>query len=154
MDEGLVYNTFYVDLDGDAWGTDFYGTTCEDLTPAFAINSGDCDDNNPNINPGMAEINDNTIDDDCNPNTPDVSVNELSATSNILTFPNPAHNELNIVVSNNLIGAEMVVYDAVGNALSKQVLTNATTHLTTSTLANGNYFVRVGGQTIRFTVVH
>ena len=154
VDEGLVYNTFYIDLDGDAWGTDFYGTTCEDLTPAYSVNSGDCDDANPNINPGMSEINDNSIDDDCNPNTPDVSVNELSANSHILSFPNPAHNELNLVVTNNLIGAELVMYDAVGNALSKQVITNATTHIATSTLANGNYFARVAGQTIRFTVVH
>lgn len=154
VDEGLVYNTYFTDIDQDGWGTDFYGTTCEDLTPVYSVNSGDCDDNNPNINPGVAEINDNNIDDDCNPNTPDVSVNELSANSQILTFPNPANNQINVVVTNNLIGAELVVYDAIGNAISKQVLTNATTHLATSALANGNYFIRVAGQTIRFTVVH
>lgn len=154
VDEDLVYNTYYVDIDQDGWGTDFYGTTCEDLTPVFALTSGDCDDTNPNINPGVAEINDNNIDDDCDPNTPDVSVNELASNSQIISYPNPANSQLNLVVTNNLIGAELVVYDAVGNAISKQVLTNATTHVATSALANGNYIIRVAGQTIRFTVVH
>jgi|GEM_PF-2529620 len=154
VDDGLVYNAYYFDADLDGYGTDFYGTTCEDLTSSFALNPDDCDDFNPLVNPGVEEINDNNIDDDCNPNTPDVSVNELASNSQILSYPNPANSQLNLVVTNNLIGAELVVYDAVGNAISKQVLTNATTHVATSALANGNYIIRVAGQTIRFTVVH
>ena len=36
-----------------------------------AYDGDDCDDANPDVNPGMDEIIDNGLDDDCNPSTPD-----------------------------------------------------------------------------------
>jgi hypothetical protein len=37
-----------------------------------ACGGDDCDDTNPNVNPGMVEIQDNGLDDDCNPSTLDI----------------------------------------------------------------------------------
>ncbi|MBI5407804.1 MAG: putative metal-binding motif-containing protein [Nitrospirae bacterium] len=40
---------------------------------------GDCDDNNAAVNPGAAEINNNGLDDDCNPATPVNTVSGIGA---------------------------------------------------------------------------
>jgi MYXO-CTERM domain-containing protein len=66
-DDGLTFEDWYVDADGDAYGDpDTLLSTC-DGAPADSISDGtDCDDSNANVNPGEAEVFDNEIDDDCN----------------------------------------------------------------------------------------
>ncbi len=54
FDAGLLFYVSFIDDDGDGYGV-----------------SEDCDDNNPNVNPGASEITYNGIDDDCNPMTLD-----------------------------------------------------------------------------------
>jgi hypothetical protein len=59
-------DTFYADKDGDGFGDlDSPITTCGQ--PEFyVLDSTDCDDNNPNVNPDAIEIIGNGIDDNCN----------------------------------------------------------------------------------------
>ena len=56
----------YIDTDGDGYGGDEVKTTgiCS-VPPGFTDTPGDCNDNNPNVNPGMKERCDG-IDNDCN----------------------------------------------------------------------------------------
>ena len=55
---------WYVDADRDGFGnTDIFEISCVQPTGFVSIN-GDCNDNNPNINPGATETC-NSIDDDC-----------------------------------------------------------------------------------------
>jgi hypothetical protein len=58
------YFTLVADKDGDGYS---YPVA---ISPPYNT-LPDCDDNNPNVNPGMAEIPFNGIDDDCNPLTLD-----------------------------------------------------------------------------------
>jgi hypothetical protein len=55
---------WFVDGDGDGWGTDEEIVTCDDLGDTHATATGDCDDATPEVNPGVDELC-NEIDDDC-----------------------------------------------------------------------------------------
>ena len=70
IDEGLLI-TFYVDNDMDGFGEDGTGITDCNAPLGTAIQAGDCDDTNPNINPAMNEEPYNGTDDDCDPLTLD-----------------------------------------------------------------------------------
>lgn len=67
IDEGVPLVTYFEDKDGDGYGSS--GNliiTCNPEAPVgFASNDQDCDDTDPNLNPGMAERCDN-IDNNCN----------------------------------------------------------------------------------------
>jgi hypothetical protein len=64
--------TFYQDADADGYGTPL--STIEGCKPpkGFVTNNTDCDDTDPDVNPGAEERVGNGIDDDCNPTTSDV----------------------------------------------------------------------------------
>lgn len=65
-DDGLSKITYFIDIDGDGFGSDQKDTiTCAVNTPiGYSNNSLDCDDNNANINPNSPEICDN-MDNNC-----------------------------------------------------------------------------------------
>ncbi|RSK40257.1 MopE-related protein [Mangrovimonas spongiae] len=75
-DEGLPTTTYYWDADLDGYGNpDLVSEDkCSHPGGRYVEIAGDCDDTNPDVNPGATEIVDNGIDDDCNPNTPDSSL--------------------------------------------------------------------------------
>ena len=64
VDEGFVFETYYSDGDMDGYGTGTGFTDCFQ-PPDTSTQGGDCDDQDPAINPGAMEIPNNTIDEDC-----------------------------------------------------------------------------------------
>lgn len=64
IDDNLVFVVYYVDQDIDGYGTADSDTLCEAPTVGFATETGDCDDTDANINPGVVEAF-NGIDDNC-----------------------------------------------------------------------------------------
>lgn len=67
-DLGAGSFVYYPDGDGDGYGrSNGVVQSCQPTLPSgFAVLGGDCNDNNPNINPGRPEIPCNNADDNCN----------------------------------------------------------------------------------------
>jgi hypothetical protein len=57
--------TYYADVDGDGYGDLNSSTMSCAPVVGFVLDNTDCDDNNFDVNPGVAEIPCNNIDDDC-----------------------------------------------------------------------------------------
>ncbi|MGH1436911.1 MAG: right-handed parallel beta-helix repeat-containing protein, partial [Lewinella sp.] len=60
----LTITTYYTDTDGDDYGTGTGQDFCEDPGPGWALQAGDCDDNDPDINPDAPEVCDG-VDNNC-----------------------------------------------------------------------------------------
>jgi len=75
VDDGNVY---YLDNDGDDYGTLDSLIFCGNIPLGYSINKGDCDDNNADINPAAPELPCNLIDENCNGNDDDpIQVNPV-----------------------------------------------------------------------------
>ncbi len=64
VDEGLATFDYYLDEDGDGFGTGDPRPQCGDIDSSYAPAAGDCDDADPNVNPDAEEVC-NGRDDDC-----------------------------------------------------------------------------------------
>ena len=64
IDEGVL-NTYYIDSDGDSFGTGLQSVQACSALPGTVADSSDCDDTDPLVNPNASETC-NLRDDDCN----------------------------------------------------------------------------------------
>lgn len=81
-----------------------------------------------------------------------VSVQEYSKLfSNIITFPNPANDEINLKATDNIAVSTVEIMDIAGKVVYTQAVsgltTNETIHINTSDLNNGIYFVKLTTET-------
>ncbi len=67
VDEGAT-TTFYADLDSDGYGNSAQSVQACSAPQGYVTTGGDCNDNNPAVNPGAAEACNGT-DDDCDAST-------------------------------------------------------------------------------------
>lgn len=65
VDEGLPVQTYYVDGDGDGYGTDAGSIESCDPVADRVTMGGDCADGDGDVNPGEAEVCDDLVDNNC-----------------------------------------------------------------------------------------
>ena len=83
VDEGLTA-TYYIDLDGDGWGSVAASIEACDAPEGYVSSPGDCDDGLEHVNPDAAEVC-NGIDDDCDGDT-DAADSSIDWTSGITVY--------------------------------------------------------------------
>lgn len=67
VDNGLIFETYYVDADEDNYGSMTSEEFCEAPSSGYSQLTGDCNDSDANINPGETEVcNAYLIDENCN----------------------------------------------------------------------------------------
>lgn len=149
VDNGLTYSTYYADSDGDTYGDiNNSESFCADPGSLFVTNDTDCDDTNELVNPAATEVWENGIDDDCNPNTSDVSVGELSAFAFNL-FPNPTAERITISRSSSETSS-VEIYNSLGALVHTSNIFGSQTIINVSVFPAGYYVVRVNGMSKTF----
>jgi len=78
------------------------------------------------------------------------NVEELS--NALILYPNPATTELNLQTTTELIGSDLIIFDALGKQIHKQQILSTNTRINTSAFAAGNYVMKVGGGVKKFEV--
>jgi hypothetical protein len=116
IDENLTIYAYYTDGDGDGYGNPAKGfTSCLFPAPISFVDNGlDCNDDDPEIHPGVAEVAGDGVDNNCD------GLVDISATRNPMSvarvFPNPVQDILRIEAD-----VEGVLHYEVVNASGQRV---------------------------------
>lgn len=124
IDENCDGYIYIIDEDGDGYNS-----------------SIDCNDLDENINPGIIEIPNNTIDDDCDGNIDNTTaIDDLLGDKKINLFPNPASNYIEIFTSFKV--SKIEIYDIFG----KYVVTKTNNIFSLNGINTGQYIVKIIGE--------
>lgn len=150
VDDGLNFTNYYLDADDDSFGNDIAISLCEDPGQGFVTEPGDCDDNNPNINPDAVEILNNGIDENCDGTDNYLGINQNE--SNILEiFPNPSAGIVTVRM-NGVQNGNIMISAANGSVTKSFKINGNETILDLSAFEAGIYFVEVSNVT--FVAMH
>ncbi len=144
--------TYFRDVDGDGFGSSVTTTACSTTPPAGYVSiTGDCNDNNPGINPNATEICGNNIDDNCDgqidegcPNKALLNINDATVYESVGSVT------LTVTLSKKTDEAVSVNYKTVdGTARSKANKPNPADYIAKS----GTVTIPAGSQTATISVI-
>ena len=146
-DEGLIFNTYYLDSDNDQYGAGIGLVSCQTIpNPGYVLVNGDCDDMNPNVYPGATEILDNDLDENCDgvdgylglaDGYIDVSL------INVDIVPNPSNGSFSLNFDSEMTDVLVQITDMSGKALFQSNMSGSSIPLNQTQLKPGTYLVHV-----------
>jgi len=144
-DEGLIFNTYFVDADNDNFGTGAGESLCEDPGVGYVLVGGDCNDNNDAIFPGATEILDNGIDENCDGVDNYLSLVDLDA-GDVLLFPNPTAGSFTLELPFSLENNKLLITDLNGKIVLENMFSGLSITVDVSSLMNGCYILKIEAQ--------
>ena len=142
-DEGLIFNTYYLDSDNDQFGAGLGLVSCQTIPlPGYVLVNGDCDDTNPNVFPGATEILDNNIDENCDGVDGYLGLSDLTNVQ-IGLVPNPSNGAFAVQFNTEVAKAMIQVTDMNGKALFQELMNGASLEVSNLKLSTGAYLVHV-----------
>jgi hypothetical protein len=141
IDEGLIFNTYFVDADNDNFGTGTGQSLCSDPGAGYATIAGDCNDANNQIYPGATEILDNSIDENCDGVDGYLGITENNLLD-VQLIPNPSNGLFEIKLNSHSTGT-IVLTDLHGKTVKKLSYTGDKIAIDASELINGTYLIKI-----------
>ena len=136
-DEGLTFTDYWLDIDGDGYGTGLVVSSCISPGPNYATQDGDCDDTDNSIYPGAVDIADNGIDENCDGVDGYIFIVEKEL-ENVIVHPNPAYEKI-------FISGENIVKISIMDLTGKLIMDSKSNEININTLTNGVYVIKVYG---------
>ena len=142
-DEGLVFNTYYLDSDNDQFGAGIGLVSCQAIPiPGYVLVDGDCDDMNPNVYPGATEVLSNDIDENCDGVDGYLGLTDVTSIQ-VGLVPNPSNGAFAIRFNAEVANANIQVTDMNGKVLFQQWINGTSLEVSNLRLSTGAYLVHV-----------
>lgn len=146
-DEGLIFNTYYLDSDNDQYGAGIGLVSCQAIPlPGYVLVDGDCDDMNPNVYPGATEILDNDLDENCDGVDGYLGLADgyIDVSSiNVDIVPNPSNGSFSLNFDSEMTDVLVQITDMSGKALFQSNMSGSSIPLNQTQLKPGTYLVHV-----------
>ena len=146
-DEGLIFNTYYLDSDNDQYGAGIGLVSCQAIPlPGYVLVDGDCDDMNPNVYPGATEILDNDLDENCDGVDGYLGLADgyIDVSSiNVDIVPNPSNGSFSLNFDSEMTDVIVQITDMSGKALFQSNMSGSSITLNQTQLKPGTYLVHV-----------
>ena len=142
-DEGLIFNTYYLDSDNDQFGAGIGLVSCQAIPiPGYVLVDGDCDDMNPNVYPGATDISANDIDENCDGVDGYLGLTDVTSVQ-VGLVPNPSNGAFAIHFNSEVANANIQVTDMNGKVLFQQWMNGTSLEVSNLRLSTGAYLVHV-----------
>ena len=142
-DEGLIFNTYYLDSDNDQFGAGIGLVSCQAIPlPGYVLVNGDCDDMNPNAYPGATEILGNDMDENCDGVDGYLGLTDLTSVQ-VGLVPNPSNGVFAVQFNAEVANANIQVTDMNGKVLFQELMNGTSLEVSNLQLSTGAYLVHV-----------
>jgi hypothetical protein len=140
-DNGLTFENWYIDNDGDGFGAGTPIFACESPGSNYVNQGGDCNNSDATIFPGAIDIPEDGIDQNCDGVDGYLSIQENDVLQ-AAVVPNPSNGLIQVTVS-TMESVQITLTDLNGKACFNAAISNGTAQLDLSHLQSGMYIMNI-----------